>query len=216
MIINRRNLLLASGALAAGGAYIVGFPEKAEVKPAFAQDLSTLFDPPKMGENKLGSDDAPVKVVEYASMTCPYCAIFHIKTLPQFKKDYIDTGKVQLYLREFPFDPRSTAAFMLSKCVGPKRYFAMVDLLFQQQDVWATASNPEPELLRLSRLAGLSEEDFYSCLKNQELLDNINEVRVKGADTYGVQSTPSFFINGKIHTGALSYKELTEIIDPLL
>jgi protein-disulfide isomerase len=161
----------------------------------------------------LGDENAPVTIIEYASMTCPHCANFNNNTLPVIKEKYIDTGKVKLILREFPFDPRATAAAMLARCAPPEHHYPLVDVLFKRQRDWAQADDPRPVLLQIARLAGFTQESFEACLKNQELLDNVLKVQKTGADEYGVSSTPTLFINGEMHAGALTPDELSKIID---
>ena len=166
-------------------------------------------------EKMLGKADAPVTIVEYASMTCPHCATFHATTLPEIKTKYIDTGKARLIMREFPFDPRAEAGFMLARCSEDK-YFAMVDVLFKQQSNWARAEDAQAALLQISKLAGFSQESFTACLTNQKLLEDIRAVRTRGADEFKVDSTPTFFINGDKYAGALTVGELSAIIDAKL
>jgi protein-disulfide isomerase len=178
-------------------------------------DVAKLMEPGPLPEKFLGKEDAPVTVVEYASMTCPHCAHFHETTLPELKTKYIDTGKVRLVFREFPFDPRAEAGFMLSRC-SDDNYFAMIDVLFRQQDSWAGVENAKDALLQISKLAGFSQQKFEQCLTDQKLLDDIRAVRTKGANDFKVDSTPTFFINGKQYKGALSIAEMSAIIDPLL
>ncbi len=184
-------------------------------KPAGTVDMAKLLEAGALPEKALGKDDAPVTIVEYASMTCPHCAHFHEQTLPELKTKYIDTGKVRLILREFPFDPRAEAGFMLARCSNDN-YFAMVDVLFKQQQGWAAAQDAKSALLQIAKLAGFSQESFEACLTDQKLLDEVRAVRERGAKDFGVDSTPTFFINGGRYPGALSIAELSAIIDPLL
>ena len=163
----------------------------------------------------LGKADAPVTIVEYASMTCPHCAHFHETTLPDLQKKYIDTGKARLILREFPFDPRAEAGFMLARCSGDK-YYPMVDVLFRQQESWAGVDNARAALLQISKLAGFSQESFEKCLTDQKLLTDVRAVRARGEADFGVDSTPTFFINGARYAGALTLDQMSAIIDPLL
>jgi protein-disulfide isomerase len=148
-------------------------------------------------------------------MTCPHCAHFHETTLPELKTKYIDTGKVRMVFREFPFDPRAEAGFMLARC-SDDNYFPMIDVLFRQQNSWAGVENAKEALLQISKLAGFSQQKFEECLTNQKLLDDIRSVRTRGANEFKVDSTPTFFINGKQYKGALSIAEMSAIIDPLL
>lgn len=178
-------------------------------------DVAKLMEPGSLPDQVLGNADAPVTIVEYASMTCPHCAAFHATTLPEIKAKYIDTGKAKLILREFPFDPRAEAAFMLSRCSNDK-YYAMADVLFKQQSNWARAEDAQAALLQISKLAGFSQESFTACLTNQKLLEDIRAVRTRGADEFKVDSTPTFFINGDKYAGALTVGEMSAIIDSKL
>lgn len=175
-------------------------------------DVAKLMEPGSLPDQVLGKADAPVTIVEYASLTCPHCATFHATTLPEIKTKYIDTGKAKLILREFPFDPRAEAGFMLSRCSNDK-YYAMADVLFKQQNNWARAEDAQAALLQISKLAGFSQESFTACLTNQKLLEDIRAVRTRGADEFKVDSTPTFFINGDKYAGALTVGEMSAIID---
>lgn len=179
-------------------------------------DVAKLLTPGLLKDIFIGKDDAKVTIVEYASMTCPHCRHFHETTLPQLTKKYIDSGKVRLVLREFPFDPRASAAFMLARCAGDDKYYAMVGALFQQQENWARADDAKAALLQLSRLAGFSQDSFDKCLTNQELLNQVNASRERASKDFGVESTPTFFINGQRYPGAMTIEQFSGIIDPLL
>jgi protein-disulfide isomerase len=187
---------------------------------AMAQDITAaeLMKPEALPDMAIGSDKAPVTVVEYASMTCPHCAHFQEVTFPELKKKYIDTGKVRYILREFPLDSLAAAAFMLARCAGEtdsSKYFSMVETLFRQQAQWAV-EKPIPPLLAIAKQTGFTEKSFDDCLSNQKILESIESVRQRAVDKFKVQSTPTFFINGTPHVGALSIEELSKAIDPYL
>lgn len=179
-------------------------------------DVERLLAENALADKWEGEEGAPVTIIEYASMTCPHCARFHVDTWPALKEQYVDTGKVRFVLREFPFDPRAAAAFMLARCAPNDAYYPMVDVLFKQQRVWATAENARAALENIAKLAGFTQESFEACLTDQKLLDDVNAVRERGASEFGVDSTPTFFINGKKYSGALSIDQFSAIIDPLL
>jgi protein-disulfide isomerase len=192
-----RRDLLKSGAAAGSAlatARLIGFA------PALAQN-ATVNVGELMAEGALpdvveGEANAPITIVEYASMTCSHCAAFATKVYPTLKSKYIDTGKAKLILREFPLDPLATAGFMLARCAGDKRE-AMVDLLFAQQKNWAFVEKPLDGLANIVKQTGMSQESFEKCLKDQALYDKVNMVRDRGAEKFGVNATPTFFINGK-------------------
>ncbi|PDQ17983.1 disulfide bond formation protein DsbA [Mesorhizobium sanjuanii] len=178
-------------------------------------DMAALLKPGALPDEQLGKDDAKVTIVEYASMTCPHCAHFAETTFPELKTKYIDTGKARYILREFPFDPSAEAGFMLARC-AKDNYFPMVDVLFKQQANWVGVNNTKDALLQISKLAGFTQESFEACLTDQKLLDDVRSVQKRGADEFKVDSTPTFFINGKTYKGAMSIEEMSAIIDPLL
>ena len=178
-------------------------------------NMAELLKPGALPDKQLGKDDAKVTIVEYASMTCPHCAHFAATTFPELKTKYIDTGKARYILREFPFDPSAEAGFMLARC-SKDNYFPMVDVLFKQQANWVGVNNTKDALLQISKLAGFTQESFEACLTDQKLLDDVRSVQKRGADEFKVDSTPTFFINGKTYKGAMSIEEISAIIDPQL
>ncbi|ANH09101.1 MAG TPA: DsbA family protein [Shinella sp.] len=174
-----------------------------------------LLQPGPLPERILGRDDAPVTVIEYASMTCGHCANFHLNIWPAFKAEFIDTGKVRFILREFPFDPRATAAFMLARCTGDDRWYPTVDLLFRNQPRWARAQDGKEGFLSVLSMTGLKEADLEACLSDQALLDKVNAVAARGQEL-GVDSTPTFFINGEKYTGVMPIEQLRAVIEPIV
>jgi protein-disulfide isomerase len=177
-----------------------------------------LMKPDKLPDMVMGSEKAPVTVIEYASMTCPHCAHFQETTFPELKKRYIDTGKVRYIFREFPLDRLAAAAFMLARCAGKddkNKYFAMVDTLFRQQPQWAI-EKPIPPLFAISKQAGFTQQTFEACLANQSLFDGIDSMRQRAVTAFKVQSTPTFFINGTSYPGAMSIEDMAKVIDPQL
>lgn len=167
-------------------------------------------------ERILGNPDAPVTIIEYASLTCPHCAQFHTEVLPQLKERYIAPGKVRLIYRDFPLDQTALAAAALAHCAGPERYFSMLDVLFQTQGNWARAGDPIAALKRLGKLGGLTEQEMAACLADEELSDGILRQRLAGQNEYDIGSTPTFIIDGKAYPGARDVEEFGELIDPLL
>ena len=174
-----------------------------------------LAQPSPLGDIVLGSPDAPVTIIEYASMTCPHCAQFQAKTFPKLKERYIDTGKVRYIFREFPLDPLAAGAFMLARCADKDKYMSIIDLFFGTQRDWVVP-NPLQPLFNIAKQAGYNEETFNACLKNQQILDGIQNVRDHAAKVLNVESTPTFFINGKRVVGDVSIEEMEKEIKPFL
>ncbi len=209
MKLNRRNMIKGSAALTAGALSFLP-----AIVPAFAvedADPALLHEEPGLGDRFMGREDAPVTIVEYASATCPHCANFHKQALVPLKKDYIDTGKVRFIFREFPFDDLALAAFMLARCAPKDIYFPMLNVIFERQKIWTR--NPREELLKIAKLSGFTEESFGKCLQNVEIAKGINEIRNTGAKKFGVNSTPTFFINGKVLEGNAPIERFVKLID---
>ena len=213
----RRQIL--DGALALGLVAIASPVLGAGAAPAQdAQSVDTakVAEAGPLGDHVLGDANAPVTVIEYASLTCSHCANFATTTFPELKKKYIDTGKVRFILREFPLDPVSAAAFMLSRCAPSERYYDVVDLFFEKQNDWAFTNTPLDSLNAMAKQIGFSQQEFEACLTNQSLLDGVNAVKDRGAKDFGVNATPTFFVNGQVVRGALPIAEFDAILEPLL
>lgn len=153
---------------------------------------------PAEGEMSMGNADAPITVVEYASVTCAHCAAWNESTWPEFKRRYVDTGQVRYVFRELPTPPQeiAVAGFLLARCAGEDRYFAVIDSIMRNQR--AVIMNPRQELLNIARTAGMNEEQFNQCVTDQSAVDALNE-RVQAAAAAGVTGTPYFLINGDPH-----------------
>ncbi len=205
-----RRLILAGAAASAGLAFAPGAAFALDGKV----DVAELMAPDALPDVWVGKADAPITIVEYASMTCSHCAAFHNETYPLLKKNYLDTGKARFTLREFPLDALAAAAFMLARFAGDKRE-AMVDLLFAQQKNWAFVDKPLDALENTVRQAGISSDDFKKCLQDNALYQNVLKVRQRGADKFGVDSTPTFFINGERKKGEIAPGELDKLLAPL-
>ena len=162
----------------------------------------------------MGKDDAPVTIIEYASMTCPHCAHFHETTYPELKKRYIDTGKVRFIFREFPLDPLAAGASMLARCADKEKFYPLIETLFQQQTKWAV-EKPIPQLMAIAKQAGMSEDTFNKCLEDKKLMEGLDEVRQR-AIKLKVESTPSFFINGRPLLGNSSLEAFEKQMAPYL
>jgi protein-disulfide isomerase len=167
-------------------------------------------------ERSLGSPTAPVTLIEYSSFTCPHCATFHHETLPQIRKEYIDTGKVRYVFHDFPLDAMALAASMTSYCVDPGLYFGFIDLLYRDQMTWSRAADPLKELETRAQLAGVMPDQLQACLKNSELAQGIQKRAKEASEKHDIKSTPSFMINGEKVAGAISYDQFKEKLDAAL
>jgi protein-disulfide isomerase len=222
-VLSRRNVLVFAGGAAIGAAGLgLSLPVFAQKKkgPAVTEvPVEELMKAGPLPDLVLGKADAPITVVEYASMTCGHCAAFHNKVLPALKEKYIDTGKMRLVFREFPLDKVAAAASMLARCAGGDKSFPLISALFHTQESWAfvkQGADPRPELLKVAKQAGFNEESFNKCINDQKMLDDIAAIRARAADTFGVNSTPTFFINGKKLATAPTVEEFDKAFAPLL
>lgn len=216
---NRRALIAGAAAVLGGGPLLLaagpGFAQRANA-PAEVP-VEELMKPGVLPELSIGPKDAKVTVVEYASMTCGHCMNFHTKVFPELKTKYVDTGKVQFIFREFPLDPRAFAASMLARCAGGDKTLPMIGALFERQADWAhIKENPTPKLFEIAKQAGFTEESFNKCLTDQKLLEQLTAVHARANEVFGVNATPTFFINGKRLQAAPVVEEFSKVIDPLL
>ena len=175
---------------------------------AFAQTPANSAQTGALSEMVLGDKNAPVTVIEYASLTCSHCAHWHEEIFPTVNENYIKTGKIRFILREMPVIPghpalvaRSYAGAMLARCAadtgGADSYFAMMDTLFETQEVWAFGNDARAELLKTAAAAGIDEPTFDACLQRADLKDHIDGNIEIATDEYEIQGTPGFIINGK-------------------
>lgn len=214
-MITRREFVAGTGMLVGGAAVLSALG--VGIVPVLAQTPTPadLAVEGPLGDIVMGRADAPVTIIEYASMTCGHCANFSEKTFPELKKRYIDTGKVKYILREFPLDPLAAAGFMLARCAGNDKYYPLVEALFAQQKQWAVQKPIEP-LMAIAKQAGFTQESFNACLSNQKILEGIEATRARASEKLGVNSTPTFFINGKVFRGDMSIETMEKEIQPYL
>ena len=219
--ISRRAMMIAAAATAAS--VPLAGPASAQRKAAAGADadVAELMKPGELPDLAIGAADAKVTVVEYASMTCGHCANFHKKVFPALKTKYVDTGKVRFIFREFPLDDLAAAASMLGRCAGGgsevAKSFDLTSILFEKQEDWAFAKgNQAAKLFEIAKQAGFTQESFDKCLTDQKLLEQISATRERGSKTFGVSSTPTFFINGKRLAEGPSLEAFEKAFDTLL
>jgi protein-disulfide isomerase len=196
--------------IAAVTALALAAPGTAVAQPAV--DPSELLQPGPLPEHALGDPDAPVTIVEYVSLTCHHCEAFHNNVWPELKEKFVDTGKVRFILREFPFDTPGAAGAMLARC-AKENWYAVVDLLFRNADSWTHSNRPLNALADLMAQVGMDRQAFEQCLSDQTLLQQIEAGQKHAHEKFGVRATPTFFINGRRHVGALSLALLAYMIE---
>jgi protein-disulfide isomerase len=216
LIITRRAFTVALSLT--GLAAFAGFSPLSLIGQAMAQSASDVAKPVSLPDMALGPANAPVTITEFASMTCPHCAAFNDTVFPKIKSEYVDTGKVRYVFREFPLDIKAAAGSMLARCIAKDdagKYFAVVDMLFKQQNDWVMKNTTET-LTRIGKQAGLSQQAVEDCLKDQALLDKIAADQKYASEVLKVDSTPTFFINGEKIKGETSFEEFDKKIKSLL
>ena len=168
-----------------------------------------------LGDKALGRPDAPVTIIEYASLTCPFCHRFHLTTYPRIKKELIDTGKVRYIIREFPIGRTAAAAAVVTRCAPDKDYFTLYDKFLTQQKKWTSQGVRPDAIFAIAKQTGMSRATFDACMTNQEITEGLVWVK-KRARAFGVSGTPTFFINGKKARGVLTYEQVKAMIDQQL
>lgn len=216
MNITRR---VFTAALSLGGlAALLGLSPLRLFGEAEAQSIAEIAKAPQLGDMAIGSKDATVTVIEYASMTCPHCAAFTKDVFPKIKTDYVDTGKVRFIFREFPLDKIALAASATARCIAKDdapKYFALIDILFKQQN--DLVADPLVTINRIGKQAGFSEQAIKACVDDdpstkQKIIDDLKYAN----ETLKVNSTPFFFVNGTPLKGETSFESFEKLIKPLL
>ncbi|WP_172300350.1 DsbA family protein [Pseudoruegeria sp. HB172150] len=226
----------AAAVIAAGAAFFWPVSNSSELTAfgaAEAQEADAEVDTSIVKEMVLGTEDAPLTIVEYASATCPHCRNFHLGTFREFKENYVDTGKVRFVYREVYFDRFGLWAGMVARCGMPteedadsavieasrKRYFAIMDLIFEKQQDWLEGDSPAAiaqNLATIGKSAGLSADQVDTCMQDAEMAKALVAVFEQNSKADDVTSTPTFFVGGEKITGARSYDEFSELVDAQL
>jgi protein-disulfide isomerase len=168
---------------------------------------------PVVGDVPLGAEDAPVTVIEYASLTCPHCADFHRDTWPRVKEAYVETGKVRFILREVYFDRFGLWATMVARCGGREPYHALVGRFLETQEEWTRSEDIVAAIRRIGRLNGLSASRIDECLQDRDYAEALVAHYQETAEADGIDSTPSFVINGEKHTGNIGFEAFADLIE---
>jgi protein-disulfide isomerase len=208
----RRDTLILTASVALASAY--------GLTPALAQegttkDVAALANV-ALPDRPIGSETAPVTVIEYASPTCPHCAAFHNNVYPAFKAEYIDTGKVRFLLRPFVRNVLDAVVFMLAEAAGEDMYHEIIETYFRTLDQWGVSQTPRDALLQIAKQLGFTDQSFDAALTNQDLFNAMEKMREQALDEFKLEGTPTFYINGKQLTGDKTLEQLKAEIDPLV
>ena len=166
----------------------------------------------------IGNEDAKITIIEYASLSCSHCADFHVNTLETLKKEYIDTGKVRMVFRDYPFNYPALLGSMVLRCIPENYRYDYMNALFKLQPDWVNKKNKKTiqELYKIMQSGGMTKEEYDACIYNTELENEILEGVMEAQNQFNIKSTPSFIINGKLIEGNKSIKEFRQIIDKIL
>ena len=167
----------------------------------------------------LGKNDAPVKIKIFSSLTCPHCANFHIKIVPKIKKEYVDTGKVQLIFIDFPLDQAAFNASKLLNCLEQEKQINFLNTIYEKQTEWAFGSTIDEinnNLKKIVKKMGISSEEFYKCVNDEDISDKILNARIDGQKKYSINSTPTIIINEKKIDGSASFEDIKKKIEKLI
>ena len=166
----------------------------------------------------IGNEDAKITIIEYASLSCSHCADFHVNTLETLKKEYIDTGKVRMVFRDYPFNYPALLGSMVLRCIPENYRYDYMNALFKLQPDWVNKKNKKTiqELYKIMQSGGMTKEEYDACIYNTELENEILKGVMEAQNQFNIKSTPSFIINGTLIEGNKSIKEFRQIIDKIL
>jgi len=166
----------------------------------------------------IGNNNAPITIIEYASMSCSHCANFHNNTLPDIKKEYIDTGKVKFVFRDFPYNYPALLGSMVVRCIPSEVRYDYMNALYKLQNMWVVKENAitSQELYKIMQTGGMTKENFDTCISNADLENKILQEVIAAQSEFNIRSTPSFLINGDLLEGDKSIKVFRQILDKIL
>ena len=167
-------------------------------------------------EKSLGKPNAPIKMIEFASLTCGHCAWFHNEVMPTIKEKYINNGKIFFTYKDFPLDKFALKASIISRCSGNKNYFSFLDVFYKKQSSWTRSQDPFKSLLKIAKIGGLKDEEIKVCVGNKSIEDGLLKDRLQSSKKYDITATPTIYLNGKKYTGDLTLEALELKINALL
>ncbi len=193
-----------ASAVAPGGREIIAKPT-----------IADIMAPSPLPEMSFGSTTAPVTIIQYASMTCPHCRRFHADTFPEFKRTYIDTGKVRYILREFPIGKASGMATIALRCAAPDKYLTLYGKFMEQQPNWVAQEVKLDAIFTVAQQVGMTRPEFDACAKNHSMIENLKWVKERGRKL-GIIGTPNFFVGDKLVKSVLTMDEIRALVEPQL
>ena len=215
-----RRTVVVGGLLASSGTMLAGCggASRKVAEGALVDDEGTpvaaeLLKEGPLGDKALGNPNAPVTMIEYASLTCPFCRKFHTTTYPRLKTEYIDTGKVRYIVREFPIGRSAAAAAVVTRCAPESQYFTLFDKFLVDQRHWTGQTVRPDAIYKVAAQTGMSRQTFDTCMANQTIIDGLVWVKQRGRK-FGISGTPTFFINQKKIRGALTFDQIKAMVDP--
>ena len=167
-------------------------------------------------EKKIGTEEANIEIIEFASLTCGHCAKFHNEVFPKIKKEFIDTGKVSFIYQDFPLDKFALKASVIARCSGEKKFFSFLKVLYSKQKDWTRTEDPFRSLLKIAKLGGLKNEEIKVCVGNKSIEDGILKQRLNASKKFDIKATPTLYINGEKYEGDLTFEALKLKINTLL
>tara|TARA_A100001037_G_scaffold190638_1_gene170662 strand:+ start:17 stop:646 length:630 start_codon:yes stop_codon:yes gene_type:complete len=167
-------------------------------------------------EKKIGTEEANIEIIEFASLTCGHCAKFHNEVFPKIKKEFIDTGKVSFIYQDFPLDKFALKASVIARCSGEKKFFSFLKVLYSKQKDWTRTEDPFRSLLKIAKLGGLKNDEIKVCVGNKSIEDGILKQRLNASKKFDIKATPTLYINGEKYDGDLTFEALKLKINTLL
>ena len=167
-------------------------------------------------EKKIGTEEANIEIIEFASLTCGHCAKFHNEVFPKIKKEFIDTGKVSFIYKDFPLDKFALKASVIARCSGEKKFFSFLKVLYSKQKDWTRTEDPFRSLLKIAKLGGLKNDEIKVCVGNKSIEDGILKQRLNASKKFDIKATPTLYINGEKYDGDLTFEALKLKINTLL
>lgn len=165
-----------------------------------------------LDDRVLGDPNAPITIIEYASLTCSHCATFHRDTMPRLKREWLDTGRAKLVYRDFALDKNAATAAVIARCAREDDYFRLLGVFFSRQTSWSRMEDPVPVLAQIAGSRGLSRAEIDACLDDGDLVDGVLQMRLVGQDQHGVNSTPTFIVGERVISGALSFEDFDAML----